>query len=407
MCIFRIEVFMKKLQIIYIMLFCGFFFNAGQTVRAEQVASTINYNPSRMGVFSYLKISNALNLLGGVSATTLNLKGNNKELQSNSKQLSIPTISGNSGTIKFNQAVLSGRIEAGDQSYSYTDTPNSTSTAGTITLYGGTLTASNDSYIHTLKQVGRLKTYANTLNAPSVTVNGDGGSALAFINSSGNSEGNSYGLKLGNYDIKYPPSGYEYKWVTMKFKDKTAKVLTLIKDGVITPEEEPDYSCTYTFGNWSSQYINCPQGRCCEGIETCAGSGLYEGLTVTNGYYGTGCVQCEEVSWTNYQGSIKKRTLSCVQGSGGGSWSGTWDYHGQPEHTQYYYEGTNSSAETVKRKFCGENYSSNLCSARGITRGSSCPKSSAQNTCLAYCNASDFSGHGNYNASKRALICME
>lgn len=398
---------MKKLQIIYIMLFCGFFFNVGQTVRAEQVASTINYNPSRMGVFSYLKISNALNLLGGVSATTLNLKGNNKELQSNSKQLSIPTISGNSGTIKFNQAVLSGRIEAGDQSYSYTDTPNSTSTAGTITLYGGTLTASNDSYIHTLKQVGRLKTYANTLNAPSVTVNGDGGSSLAFINSSGTSEGNSFGLKLGNYDIKYPPSGYEYKWVTMKFKDKTAKVLTLIKDGVTTPTEDPEYSCTYRFGDWSSQYVSCPQGRCCEGIETCAGSGLYEGLTVTNGYYGSGCVQCEEVSWTNYSGSIKKRTLTCVQGSGG-SWSGTWDHHGRTEQTGY--KNGYQSESAAKESFCGTGWQSNLCSARGITQGSSCSASQAQSTCLEYCTATLVGNPSgsihDYNVKKHIFICQ-
>ena len=238
------------------MLFCGFFFSAGQTVRAEQVASTINYNPSRMGVFSYLKISNSLKLLGGASATTLNLKGNNKDLQSNSKQLSIPTISGNSGTIQFNQAVLSGRIEAGDQSYSYTDTPNSTSTAGTITLYGGTLTASNDSYIDVLKQVGRLKTYANTLNAPSVTVNGDGGTTVGLINSAGNSDGNSYGLKLGNYDIKYPPSGYEYKWVTMKFKGKTAKVLTIAKNGGSEPEPETS-DCS------DSTYKASHKGECC------------------------------------------------------------------------------------------------------------------------------------------------
>jgi hypothetical protein len=255
---------MKKLQLIYIMLFCGFFFSAGQTVRAEQVASTINYNPSRMGVFSYLKISNALNLLGGVSATTLKLRGNSKDLQSNSKQLSIPTIStsqNSGGTIQFNQAVLSGRIEAGDQSYSYTDTPNSTSTAGTITLYGGTLTASNDSYIHTLKQVGRLKTYANTLNAPSVTINGDGGTPVGLINSAGNSNGNSYGLKLGNYDIKYPTEGgYEYKWVTMKFKGKTAKVLTIAKNG--GSSEPPcdttwEQECLYPQQGVPGTWVNC------------------------------------------------------------------------------------------------------------------------------------------------------
>ena len=228
----------------------------GVSAQAETVES-ISYNPSRLGVFSYLKVQDNAILRGGVTTPYLNINTRNASLEGANKiQTGAVTIS---NTADLTNAELSDSVT--HDNYAYTQTP--TNVAGTVTMNGGKAEVSEDSFINNLNNVGKVKLKAhNTIYAPGVKIQGNSASV-------GLVDGSSKGWQLGKYEIPLPTqvadgADYEYIWQEMQFKDKKATVLTLQKPGQqgCTSDEDDVDRCEHAEGTWDYNNCTCicPQG---------------------------------------------------------------------------------------------------------------------------------------------------
>lgn len=258
---------MKQLQIIYIMLVTAVL--CGVSAQAETVES-ISYNPSRLGVFSYLKVQDNAILRGGVTTPYLNINTRNASLEGANKiQTGAVTIS---NTAELTNAELSDSVT--HDNYAYTQTP--TNVAGTVTMNGGKAEVSEDSFINNLNNVGKVKLKAhNTIYAPGVKIQGNSAS-VGFV------DGSSKGWQLGKYEIPLPTqvadgADYEYIWQEMQFKNKKATVLTLQKENPIYKWQRlGDSDCFWNkfYTGWYgcsngalSMYFHCPLVRNAYGLE--------------------------------------------------------------------------------------------------------------------------------------------
>lgn len=245
---------MKQRHILYILLVSALLFG---TLSYAETVESISYNPSRMGVFTYLKVQDEAVLRGGLTTPNLNINTTKATVQAANKiQTGVVTVS---DLVEFTNAELSDSVT--HDNYVYSNTPSNV--AGTVNMNGGNAVVEEDSFINSLAHVGRVKLKAlGTIYTPGVVIDGSY-SNVPFVNGYGK------GFKLGNYDIPLPTQladgdTYEYVWQEMQFKDKKATVLTLQKEGAsgCTSDEDVVDRCGHSNGTWDDNNCTCicPQG---------------------------------------------------------------------------------------------------------------------------------------------------
>ena len=83
----------------HILLFCLSLFLSVPSF--AEIISSVSFNPSRMGEYTYLKITDKANLKGGLNATTMNINsgGTVTMTTDNSARIyDVPTVTGASGS---------------------------------------------------------------------------------------------------------------------------------------------------------------------------------------------------------------------------------------------------------------------------------------------------------------------
>jgi len=203
--------------------------------RAEQMAAAVNYNPARMGVFDYLKVTDEVKAKK-LDVTDFNFNGPAQNFVGQGNTVQVQNLQG-AGTVVFPLATMSGSsTTAGNYSASSTGTPSGA--AGTVSVKGGIFIASGedmttgqrDSFIGSLGNVGNLHIRAEQVS-PSGSVHVKGSNAPVRVLSKSGYEAASYGFKLGGIDIPVPVvTDHHYAWSDVVVGDgKLVKVFSIQK----------------------------------------------------------------------------------------------------------------------------------------------------------------------------------
>ena len=183
-------------------------------VLAEQV-SVVTFNPSRLGEYQHLKVTDSVKLRGGLATPQFFVNSGNMLLD-------------NKIQVEPEQYILFGEINGASENVSFsmpqaifskTATTSSYSAAGgapaanllipTVTTTGGEMIFSNDSFVNQLTTQGSVLLQAGTLNVSGdVSIGGDyrgrrGG--VSILNADGTAPSTlGKEFKLGRYKIPYP-----------------------------------------------------------------------------------------------------------------------------------------------------------------------------------------------------------
>ena len=166
---------MKKLFYVFVLL-------AGSvSLYAAETVSSVSFNPSRMGDYTYLKVANKATLKGGLKTPEMNISVGgtiSAEYSPNdsSRVYVINQLMGNpTSAIDMEQAVFHGNIAAQYTGYKSESSLLPAGLLPLMTIYGGNQTYLNDSYIQTLDAVNMLRQRAGELKSSALSVLGSGG----------------------------------------------------------------------------------------------------------------------------------------------------------------------------------------------------------------------------------------
>lgn len=194
---------MKKLFYVFVLL-------AGSvSLYAAETVSSVSFNPSRMGDYTYLKVANKATLKGGLKTPEMNISVGgtiSAEYSPNdsSRVYVINQLMGNpTSAIDMEQAVFHGNIAAQYTGYKSESSLLPAGLLPLMTIYGGNQTYLNDSYIQTLDAVNMLRQRAGELKSTSLSVLGSGGGTASLYNG-----GSTYGLHLAGNDIPEPTGSH-------------------------------------------------------------------------------------------------------------------------------------------------------------------------------------------------------
>ncbi len=239
---------MKKISNLFLWVFVCVFAGVPLGAQTERVASPINYNPSRMGVFSYLRVMDLLNTPGGVRASNLNIYGyGNISLNGSGHALNITnSLTGQTySEVNLPSAILSVLEDANDANYQITGTPFNSGSRGTVNVYAGAkLGTTSDSYVNVLGLKDKARAAAGAVLVQKIIVDPNiipDGAPKKFIKTTNDGEGEKFddfegnGLVLDSFAVSKPSISAcsdtkkcEYQWTDMTFKDGTqAKVLAI------------------------------------------------------------------------------------------------------------------------------------------------------------------------------------
>lgn len=194
---------MKKLFYVFVLL-------AGSvSLYAAETVSSVSFNPSRMGDYTYLKVANKATLKGGLKTPEMNISVGgtiSAEYSPNdsSRVYVINQLMGNpTSAIDMEQAVFHGNIAAQYTGYKSESSLLPAGLLPLMTIYGGNQTYLNDSYIQTLDAVNMLRQRAGELKSSALSVLGSGGGTASLYNG-----GSTYGLHLAGNDIPEPTGSH-------------------------------------------------------------------------------------------------------------------------------------------------------------------------------------------------------
>lgn len=238
---------MKKLFYVFVLL-------AGSvSLYAAETVSSVSFNPSRMGDYTYLKVANKATLKGGLKTPEMNISVGgtiSAEYSPNdsSRVYVINQLMGNpTSAIDMEQAVFHGNIAAQYTGYKSESSLLPAGLLPLMTIYGGNQTYLNDSYIQTLDAVNMLRQRAGELKSTSLSVLGSGGGTASLYNG-----GSTYGLHLAGNDIPEPTGSHTNTgkdlsnctlvWEKRKTSTTPAKEVWLLalKNCAGDPEPEPE-----------------------------------------------------------------------------------------------------------------------------------------------------------------------
>ncbi len=192
---------MKKLFSLLLIL-------TGVTVwlQAETVSS-VSFNPSRMGEYTYLKVADKANLKGGLNATTLNISSGgtvSMTTDSSSRVYQIDTVTGAANSsIDMPNTAFHGNTA---NTYSGYDASSSSVPSGllpTVKVLGGTQQYNNDSYLATVDAVNMLKQRAGTLKGGTLTIGGNESNGVTLYGGD-----STLGFHLAGNDIPVPTAAH-------------------------------------------------------------------------------------------------------------------------------------------------------------------------------------------------------
>lgn len=228
---------------------------SASAINAQEVLSTINYNPSRMGNYDYLKVSDAATLRGGLNVEDTLSVGSNGPITINSasgKDYSIKSVEGK---------VADVAIEMPNTEFNIA---NGVINGGTI-VFGG---ADVQSTINNITNAANSLMYANTTKADSLNIKGPESVDNVELNASNNEKDkDTTGFFLSGYDIPNPTKDHvsndgthmgvevtgtcNLTWVERQTNEATPKkVYVLALDncsgtgGRMPPSPGEDGSCT-------------------------------------------------------------------------------------------------------------------------------------------------------------------
>ena len=243
---------MKKLFSLLLIL-------TGVTVwlQAETVSS-VSFNPSRMGEYTYLKVADKANLKGGLNATTLNISSGgtvSMTTDSSSRVYQIDTVTGEANSsIDMPNTAFHGNTS---NTYSGYDASSSSVPSGllpTVKVLGGTQQYNNDSYLATVDAVNMLKQRAGTLKGGTLTIGGNESNGVTLYGGD-----STLGFHLAGNDIPVPTAAHTntgkelsnctLAWEKRKTNDSPAKEVWVLAltgcgssgggFGPITPPDTP------------------------------------------------------------------------------------------------------------------------------------------------------------------------
>ena len=243
---------MKKISNLFLWVFVCVFAGVPLGAQTERVASPINYNPSRMGVFSYLRVMDLLNTPGGARASNLNIYGYDAvSLIGSGKKLNITNfLTGQEyAEVNLPAAILSAVEDANDKDYQITGTPLNSGSRGTVNVYAGAkLETASHSYVNVLGLKDKARVAAGTVLVQEVIVDPTiipDSTPRKFIKTTNDKKGKEFdsfegnGLVLDSFAVSKPPISVcsdtkkcEYQWTDMTFKNGTQATVLAIKSTV-------------------------------------------------------------------------------------------------------------------------------------------------------------------------------
>lgn len=210
------------------------FFCMTASVSAE-VISTISYNPSRMGEYTYLKISDRASFKGGLATPVLNINSSGTVSMESDTNLRIDDLIESSGaSINMPNTVFHGNASVSYASYDAEDESlPSTGLLPQVQVKGGEQNYKQDSYINTLEAVNILKQKVALLKSSTTNILGNKGASVTLY------EGDTTtGFLLDGKDIPEPTamhtntgkdlSSCELVWEKRKTSDTATKAVYLL-----------------------------------------------------------------------------------------------------------------------------------------------------------------------------------
>ena len=294
-----------------------------------EIISSVSFNPSRMGEYTYLKITDKANLKGGLNATTMNINsgGTVTMTTDNSARIyDVPTVTGASGSaINMPNTAFHGNTSNTYSSYKSESTSAPSGLLPSVAAKGGTQTYNNDSYIQTLDAVNMLKQKVGSLKGGTLEITGNGGSTVGLYDS-----GNTAGFHLAGNDIPEPTAAHtntgtnltqcQLAWEKRKTSDSTPKEVWLLalqncgsgaggcddslKEMCVNPPaKQGDLILLSTPGTWNAQTCECtcPSGSTLQSSGYCQRSlkpidpveptePTYQWVMTDQGFVGEGAV---------------------------------------------------------------------------------------------------------------------
>lgn len=243
---------MKKFIFGLLLMVCSF-------PTLAEVVSSVSFNPSRMGEYTYLKVTDKANLKGGLDTPVLNIQSGgtvSMQTDSSSRLYEIPTVKGETNSrIDMPNTAFHGNTANTYSSYESESSTTPTGLLADVNVKGGTQTYKKDSYIQTLRAVNILKQKATTLKGGTLTVNGNSGSSVELYD-----DDTTLGFHLAGNDIPEPTSAHtntnknltncQLVWEKRKTSDSPAQeVYLLALKNCSTSSGEVTYDCEWEKGS--------------------------------------------------------------------------------------------------------------------------------------------------------------
>lgn len=176
-------------------------------VQAEEVSS-VSFNPSRLGEYTYLKAASKAVLLGGLKTPKLNLAvAGTSTISMNLNNTTdglylIDTLTGRAGSSLYMPNTIFHGIGDTNKNYNAEDSSAPGGYLAQVTASGGTQLYMQDSYINTIYAREKLKQKVNTLTMTNaaLSITGDEGLSVNLY-TSGTS---TLGFRLAGNDIPVP-----------------------------------------------------------------------------------------------------------------------------------------------------------------------------------------------------------
>lgn len=273
---------MKKLFYVCFLLLGSVSLYAAETI------SSVSFNPSRMGEYTYLKVADKATLKGGLKTPQLNVSvGGTVSVypDTSSRVYGINQVNGQVQTaIEMENTVFHGNNV--NQYAGYKSETNSTPSGllNTMSIYGGDQEYTQDSYIRTLDAVNILRQRVGTLKSGRLSIGGDNGRALSLY------EGDStYGFYLAGNDIPEPTASHTntgaelsnctLAWEKRKTSDSPSQEVWLLalkdckEEGggigpVIPPIDPPDKTYVWKLiknpSSWTANKVRLCSSNCRE-----------------------------------------------------------------------------------------------------------------------------------------------
>lgn len=209
----------------------------GVAAYAAETVSSVSFNPSRMGEYTYLKVSDKVTLLGGLEAATVNIASGGTvtmTADSSARVYEVPSVTGAPGAaVNMPDTAFHGDTANAYASYRSESSSAPSGLLPSVAVKGGALAFNNDSYIHTLDAVNILKQKVGTLKGGTLEITGNGGSTAGLYGG-----GNTAGFHLAGNDIPEPTAahtntgvnltGCRLAWEKRKTSDSPAQEVYLL-----------------------------------------------------------------------------------------------------------------------------------------------------------------------------------